>query len=346
MWALNPFRTVHRGVPALLVLLQILWAAPVLALEESRLACLLRPHAPVLSEGEAAQVENALQAALRDRQILPTTAHERDVILANEDMERCNVATCLERIARLLHVQIAIHYAITGPPTAPSMEHADGAWQLAVRLYNASVGGVGGEATLLCQRCTAKDAATQLVQLLQQTLTQDAARSRGELHIASVPSGVSVSLDGVDVGTTPYQRPAFSGDHTLVLRLAGFHPHAERVTVGTGQAVVRRILLDPGEDLSRGYLPALPPASVPRPSPRARAQRPTWRVALGGSLIGLGIAGIASGAYAFQLDGQCFEAGQLPTWVCVQGYTPGVSLTVPGVALALAGGVLLAVPAQ
>lgn len=321
--------------------------------EDGKLVCLLRPRAEGPNEEAKLSLDLAVQAALRQHKLLPTSARERDVQLDNEGLSLCETESCYDRIGRQLRVQAIVHYSVWSgaekkTTTLPD-ERTD--WRLGVRYFNATVGSTTAQNEGLCARCTLSEATAKLATLLDAAIAADAGHAQGELEVTSVPSGVPVLLDNTESGVTPYKRPALVGPHLLALRFGGFRTHRESVEVQPGKLVQRQIVLEPGEESAASTAAWTPPHTQPASSPHPVAwprtsTRPAWRMVLGGTLMGLGLAGIASGAYAFVLDGQCFQAGALPTWVCVQGYTPGVSLTVPGVVLVLAGGVLIAAPAR
>jgi len=98
-------------------------------------------------------------------------------------------------------------------------------------------------------------------------------------------------------------------------------------------------------------------------SPAAGANeggRPTWRIALGASSLALGVGGVAMGAWALSVDGQCAADSMLFPGRCVtttgsdgqmtaqvrNGLPAGVGFLVTGGALLVTGAVLIALPGR
>ena len=99
------------------------------------------------------------------------------------------------------------------------------------------------------------------------------------------------------------------------------------------------------ERLADGPEPAPAPLlSLPEPAVVYEQQpRPTWRLALGGGLVGVGVGLLGIGGYALSLHGQCTE----PTSPCQTVYQtlPGGALAVvAGSAAVVSGVVLLVLP--
>jgi PEGA domain len=66
------------------------------------------------------------------------------------------------------------------------------------------------------------------------------------LSIASSPSGATVVLDGVTVGTTPYSTHALSaGQHSVILKKQGFEDYTTDVVTVTGTPVSKTYTLNP-----------------------------------------------------------------------------------------------------
>ena len=71
------------------------------------------------------------------------------------------------------------------------------------------------------------------------------APATGTLRVTSRPSGASVSLDGVGVGTTPLALPDVSaGTHSVRVALAGYQPRTLDVAVRPGRDQTARVALD------------------------------------------------------------------------------------------------------
>lgn len=216
--------------------------------------------------------------------MLPTSPRERDMVPENERLERCQDATCLDRVGRLLYVQSALKYQLSvrerdakpiarGPDyEPPPAGYRPRLWELRLTFYKVSVGAIGGRGTAACIYFTLQQATVRLADLLTQAMNEDAARERGELDIATTPSRAPVLIDGIELGTTPYHRQAYAGRYEVSLRLDGFRSSTVATAVQPLQTTRLQITMAPSRDEPTV---ALVPSRHPRPS---------WRLAIGGTL--------------------------------------------------------------
>lgn len=181
----------------LAAMLAVCFRAPVAhaAEEDSKLACVLRPSVTGFDDKELAAFESAINAALKQQQILSTSPRERDMMVENESLQRCQEETCLDRIGRLLRVQAVVSYRITArdlsakrtlttsSPDPSASDDRPRSWDLGLTYYNVAVGAVGGHETASCPSCSLEQASQRLAELLIHAVTDDAARSRGDLEI-------------------------------------------------------------------------------------------------------------------------------------------------------------------
>ena len=75
-------------------------------------------------------------------------------------------------------------------------------------------------------------AAEKLTDMMTRAILQSASRPRGVLEIQTEPAGASVFVDGTELGITPYKRPAFVGNHKVVLQHVGYHSEQFEAKVG------------------------------------------------------------------------------------------------------------------
>jgi hypothetical protein len=166
-------------------------------------------------------------------------------------------------------------------------------------------------------------------------------RPRGVLRVRSEPPGATVAIDGTERGAAPLELRRFTGTYRIRLQLPGYREALRQVTVVEGQPAELVVSLDP--------IPAPPKApSGPLYVTRTeRLRRPTWRLALGGVLLGGGALALGFGGGALSVHGQCIRPAEPPVEPCDQLYdtsTLGYSLLGGGAGLALIGTVLLAIP--
>jgi hypothetical protein len=83
----------------------------------------------------------------------------------------------------------------------------------------------------------------------------------GSLSVTTTPAGATVYLDGVQRGISPTSIPGLApGDHTLLLKLAGYEDLTAPVTITAGQ--------------TQAYTTALSPAATPLPALPAATRTP------------------------------------------------------------------------
>ena len=167
-------------------------------------------------------------------------------------------------------------------------------------------------------------------------LQESASKPRGRLEVSSTPTGAAVSVDGRQVGVTPYQREAFTGAHTVGLTRTGFTPYQGETTVEPGQTATVTATLE------QVVGPEPPPLALTQPPPK----RPKARLIAGGVTLGAGVILGVFGASALYARGRC--DGFVDAESC-QRYETGVvggALLGVGAALAVTGVVLLALPGE
>ena len=63
---------------------------------------------------------------------------------------------------------------------------------------------------------------------------RDVQRCLSEISVVSTPAGATVRIDGEHVGTTPVQRPAFAGKHSVAVALADGRARSQQVALSHG----------------------------------------------------------------------------------------------------------------
>lgn len=180
------------------------------------------------AQAEAARLRTAAQQALRAQQYNLTPDSDLEVALSGEpQLKSCHTELCRERLGRLLDAQIVARYRIRA--LAEGKKNSD--WHMNVEILDVEVGAFGARLTEDCTDCTAAKAAEKLTDMLMRAILQSAARPRGVLEIHTEPQGASVFVDGTELGITPYKRPAFVGDHKVVLQHVGYRSEQLEVKV-------------------------------------------------------------------------------------------------------------------
>lgn len=90
--------------------------------------------------------------------------------------------------------------------------------------------------------------------------------TRAVLSFEVEPAGVTVTLDGRELGTTPLPRgvEVMPGEHAISLRFTDHDPHEERITVNPHERRLYQFLLRPVERNATIAITADPPQSVIR----------------------------------------------------------------------------------
>jgi hypothetical protein len=213
-------------------------------------------------------------------------------------------------------------------------------WRFRVEVLDTAVGAAAAATTQDCKACSSERAAADLAAVMEQTLKTGLLRLRGKLELTSDPPGAEVVVQGRPdrvIGVTPLRAAAWAGPLELAIRHPGYKTYRETLTVAESQTAKRSFALTKGED------PAVPAPSVARTE---ILPRPRWRLAVGGSALGLGIGIMGLGISALSVNDQCVDD---PSNACMMAYATvpvGTGLLVGGALLAAGGITLLALPGR
>jgi hypothetical protein len=168
-----------------------------------------------------------------------------------------------------------------------------------------------------------------------------AARPRGVIKVTTEPLGTDVylaSAEGeVSLGKTPLSRTVFGGSLELSLRKAGHEPVSRKVQIEDGQTVEisESLLAQDAVSPPRLLFP------VQHTTQRVQRPRPLWRLVAGGTSLGVGVLLGGFGVSALVANGGCFTSD---CRFLIDTRAPGGVLLGAGLAVAIGGGVLLALP--
>lgn len=250
---------------------------------------------------------------------------------------------CLEQLATMNEAGYSLTTTVeaTGDPVR-------GDWTLKLALIDTPTGDYAAVAEKRCDRCTTDQASAALGDATTALLQAGAARPKGTLEVLTDPPGADVLLTDRRLGQTPYVRTAFVGAYDVTLKLSGYALVRQHLEVEDGKKASARLTLTP-----EGSAPTPPPPPVavvkpppppPPPAPPApeRGPRPIWRVATGASLIGVGALLGAYGISGLAVDGSVVDVDGSPMRLYSQA--PGGAFLGVGLAVAIGGAVLIAVP--
>ena len=249
---------------------------------------------------------------------------------------------CLEQLATMNEAGYSLTTTVeaTGDPVR-------GDWTLKLSLIDTPTGDYAAVAEKRCDRCTTDQASTALGDATTALLQAGAARPKGTLEVLTDPPGADVLLTDRRLGQTPYVRTAFVGAYDVTLKLSGYALVRQHLEVEDGKKASARLTLTLEGSAPVPPPPVAvvkPPPTLPPPPPPIpeRGPRPIWRIATGASLIGVGALLGAYGVSGLAVDGSVVDVNGSPMRLYSQA--PGGAFLGVGLAVAIGGAVLLAVP--
>lgn len=313
-----------------------------------RPALLVVPVAPTRSLPEPtlhSLGEQFEQAALAERlAVMPL-----DVALATAPKHKdcLDKATCQRDIARDNKAEFVVAYSAQNKavPTGQS-------WQFDLTLLHTSVAEPAASVSKSCGPCTLEQATGTLKDALSQLLQEGVRRKRGTIELSSEPPGAEVrTASGEVLGKTPLSVTVWQGSHDFAMALPGYAPEKRRVEVGDNKRIPLAVALQsdkPEPDPAPlAKAPPPPPPPVEKAPPKGREPRPTWRVATGITAMGLGLGLVGFGLSGVLLEDECVRPPTVSNGTCRVVYNSaptGGGIMLGGIALTLAGVVLVAIP--
>ena len=214
-------------------------------------------------------------------------------------------------------------------------------WQLQLDVLDADVGESAARSEKECAACDLDKATAVLRTTLPALLAEARRRSRAELTVASTPPGAEVRAGGRLLGTTPLSHFVWAGSLDVELTLPGHEPQRLQAVLSEDKPTSLQVTL-----LPQVAEPAPPPLLLP-PSPPRQPARPRWRLALGGTALGVGAVLTGFGGSALAVADSCLPGTPAEAAACRQLFaTSGVGggLLAAGLAVGVAGVLLLAIP--
>lgn len=210
------------------------------------------------------------------------------------ELANCTTPTCLETLAVMLgDTRLFVRARITA---------AGAAYNIELELLTPTAGSGGAVARIEqgCEVCSLGELNSKLsdaaVALKQRAAEQaSAADAVFRVTIKSEPPGASVTIDGVDTGTTMLSADLPAGRHEVTLRYGGYKPATRTIEVSRGGVNELEVALE----------------RAPPPPPPGR-YRPYKVLSL--AAIGLGVVAVGAGIYMLSIDGDgtCDGGGECP----------------------------------
>jgi hypothetical protein len=224
-------------------------------------------------------------------------------------------------------------------------------YQFELSLLHTSVREPAASVSKGCAPCTLDQAASALKDAIAQLLQEGVRRKRGTVELTSEPAGAEVRTESGEVlGKTPLALTLWEGRHEFALALPGYTPEKRRVEVLDSRRMPLSVALQsdsPEPAPAALAVTTPPPVPVEKPAPTGREPRPTWRLATGAAAIGLGLGLVGFGLSGVLLEDQCVRPPMVQNGTCRVVYNSaptGGGIMLGGVALTLAGVILVAIP--
>lgn len=227
-------------------------------------------------------------------------------------------------------------------------------WQFDLTLLHTAVSEPAASTSKGCGPCTLEQAASTLKEAVAQLLQDGVRRKRGTIELSSEPQGAEVrTASGEVLGKTPLTVTVWEGSHDVALALPGYSPEKRSIRVGENKRVPLAVSLqsDTPEPAPAALRPPPPPPPPPplveKAPPKGREPRPTWRIATGITAMGLGLGLVGFGLSGVLLEDQCVRPPMVSNGTCRVVYNSaptGGGIMLGGVALTLAGVILVAIP--
>lgn len=234
-----------------------------------------------------------VEQAVHDEQYTLLTA---DPVLSQRDeLARCLAKdSCPRALMTRYKTELLLHQVIqvqkaTGNPT----------WKFELRLVRLGIDKPAAAVAMSCDGCSVPQAAARLKEAMAKLLTDGLSRPRGTLQVTAEPAAVTVRLGERAISPLPYSGTLWAGTYEVTATHPGYQPAREQVEVKDGKPTELHLQLQRTELAS-------PEPKVPTDKrPTGRAPRPRWRLALGGSLLGVGLALTIAGVTGIASDNTC-----------------------------------------
>ena len=252
----------------------------------------------------------------------------QEVTNASGGVGDCNNAKCFQFLSSSVDARFLVRTKI-------AVEERN--YAVAIDIVDGNDGSIAASSSEGCQLCglaEVGDLVTKQAAALRQKIDM-LALEPAVVAITSDPARVTIFIDGKEVGTTPLERELTPGEHEAKARKPGYLDQTRTLNVVQGVRETLRFDL-------------LPEAAEEEPGADARPRR-RWKVPVGWTLLGVGVAGVAAGATFLAIDENPYEARCSGPDVdalgnCRQRYNTlvhGAVLTATGGALLVTGIALL-----
>ena len=291
-------------------------------------AILLFSDVAGLSVGEQQALSDVVaQAAIAEQQSVVQPAA---VLPRAPELETClNTDRCRRQLAQRSEIPFFATLRAQVQGVAPVQS-----WAVQLRLTQAQIGPDAATAEVRCEGCTKEAAMAKLKAATGTMLSEGLTRPSGQLHLVVMPTSAQVRIGKTDPRPGPVEEPLWTGSYEIEVFQPGYQKQVHTVTIADGQKADLNVVL---------LQEAAPPPAGDVPT--TRGKRPVWRLALGGALVGVGLAGVGVGIGNLAINNTCI--GPQEGINCPDLYdtgAPGAGLLAAGAALLIPGIIILALP--
>lgn len=217
------------------------------------------------------------------------------------------------------------------------------AFKSALTLWRTNIAAPAGTVEVTCAPCDAKQAAAKLKIAVARLFADGLSRPFGTLALTTEPPDAEVRLDAQPLLRNDAPATVWATTHSLSVRRRGYTTEQREIVISDGKEASVHVQLQRGVDREE-----LAPPSRAEGSGLPLG-RPRWRLALGGTLLSLGVGLAITGAVGLAKNGQCVEAPAIENAACPRLFTTQTAGAIGiGLGAGLIGGgiALIAIPAR
>lgn len=276
----------------------------------------------------------AVEQAARDEQY---TLLRSDILLPKaEQWQRCLATeSCQRELAAMHKLDLVLQQRVQVQGSTQSRS-----FSFDLRLLRLGYAEPASVSQTSCDSCSSEQAATTLKEATTKLLARGLERPHGSLRVTVTPATATLRLGDQALAPAPHSELLWEGGYTVTASHPGYEPGRYTVEVTDGKLAELQV------ELQRTIIqPQVRPPALPRPP--HRVARPRWRLAVGGTALGVGLGLGILGGLGLSVDSQCITPPAVAGGTCPQLYNTaavgGASLGL-GIALLGSGVVLLALP--
>jgi hypothetical protein len=295
--------------------------------------------AKTLPDSTARLFAEALEQAARIEQ--HTLLDAERALVATPELAGCLVEPgCRRRLAQRNAAEFVLRQRTQVEPAAEGA-----AFKIELTLWRTAIAAPAATVALSCTPCDARQAAAKLKSSAARLFAEGLSRPFGTLALTTDPPDAEVRIDEQLLPRDAPGEALWAGTYALSVRRRGHAQEQRQLVIRDGEQATLHVRLERGERLAAesGM------TSLDGRSPTESRARPRWRLALGGTLLGLGVGLAVTGAVGLARDGQCVEAPLVENAACPRLFTTQTAGAIGiGLGAALLGGgiALIVVPGR